>query len=158
MPRCPANATPTPRTGRPTKGLAGAAWLCGRRESVPSRVSPRARVRLTADRGLDVVIEVEDVARVVAVLQRGQPRQRVRAVGAPDARLPLVGEVVDVDAAGERLDRGAVTPRRRHPRLVLRRVGPARHGHELDQRVAVAEGGLVVAERGDRTAIALEAA
>jgi hypothetical protein len=53
------------------------------------------------------VVEVEDVVGVVVVLEGGQPCQLVGVVGAPDAGLALVGEVVDVDAAGERLDRGA---------------------------------------------------
>lgn len=75
-----------------------------------------------------------------------------------DARLPLVGEGVDVDAAGERFDGVGVAAGGRHPRLVLGWVGPAGHGHELDQRVAVAEGGLGVAHLGDRAAVALQAA
>src|SRR5262245_60792943 len=108
--------------------------------------------------GADVVGEVEDVVGVVAVLQCGQPGQLVGAVGALDAGLPLVGEVVDIDAAGERLHRGAVAPRGRHPRRVLGRVGPVGHGHELHQRVPVAEGGLLVAHVGDRAAVALQTA
>ena len=51
-----------------------------------------------------------------------------------------------------------IAPRRRHPGLVLGGVGPGGHGHQLDQRVAVAEGGLVICHRGDHAAIALQAA
>jgi hypothetical protein len=51
---------------------------------------------------------MEDVLRVVAALQHGQPCQLVRAVGPLDTFLPLVAEGIDVDAAGERLDRAAV--------------------------------------------------
>ena len=61
-------------------------------------------------------------------------------------------------AAGEWLHGAGIATCGRHPRLILGRVGPAGHGHELDQRIPMAEGGLVVTHLGDRAAIALQAA
>jgi hypothetical protein len=44
-------------------------------------------------------LRVDDVLGVPAVLQRHQPWQLVGAVDPPAARLAVVGEVVDIDAA-----------------------------------------------------------
>jgi hypothetical protein len=46
-----------------------------------------------------MVVAVDDVLGIPAVLQRRQPWQLVGAVDPPAARLALVGEVVDIDAA-----------------------------------------------------------
>src|SRR5262249_39220649 len=115
-------------------------------------------VTVAAGFGADVVVEVEEVVGVVAVLQRSQPRQLVGPVGAPDARLPLVPEGIDVYAAGERLDRAGVAAGGRHSGLVLRRITPTCHGHELHQRIAMTEGGLGAAHLGNRATVALQTA
>jgi hypothetical protein len=103
------------------------------------------------------VVEVEDVVRVVTVLQRTEPGQLRRAVRPPDTRLPVICEGIDVDAAGKRFDRRPVSPCRGHARLVLGRVGPPGGGHELDERVALAERGVLGTDLGDRAAVCLQA-
>ncbi len=95
---------------------------------------------------------------VVVALQCGEPCPLAGAVGAPDTFCALVGQVVDVGAAGVGFDGRAVLPGDGDPRLILGGVGPACPGDELDERVAVAEGCLVVAYGGDRTAVGLQVA
>jgi hypothetical protein len=50
------------------------------------------------------VVQVEDVVGVVSILECGEPLQPIRAVRVAQAFFALVGEAVDVDAAGVRLD------------------------------------------------------
>jgi hypothetical protein len=54
------------------------------------------------------VVEVEDVLGIEAILQCGQPGHLLRAVCSLNAGLALIAKGVDVDAAGERFDGGAV--------------------------------------------------
>ena len=107
----------------------------------------------------DVLVQVEDVVRVVRVLERGQPGQLRGRVCPPHARpAPSSPSDVDVDAAGERLQRAqrpAGAPR--SALVVLGGVGPPRGGDELERRVAVAERRRVVGHVGDRAAVRLQA-
>jgi hypothetical protein len=102
------------------------------------------------------VIEVEDILRVIPVLQRRQPGKFVGPIGPSHPVLSLVGQDVHVDAVGERLEGGAVTTGCRDPLFILCRIGPAGGRDEFDQHVAMGEGGLVVGERGDGSAVGLE--
>src|SRR6187200_991748 len=79
----------------------------------------------------DVLVEMKEVVRVVAELERGEPRQLVGRVRAAYASLALVAEDVDVDATGVRLQRGAEATGCIHPLLIFGRVGPGSRGDEL---------------------------
>src|SRR6266581_622806 len=113
--------------------------------------SRRTSSLLSLPHRLDVVIQMEEVFRVVTRLQRGQPCQLGRAVSTPHSRLTFVGQVVDVGPTGERLHGCAVAPSRRNPIVVLIRFRPTRAGDELNERVAMAEGGFVITDGGDRS-------
>jgi hypothetical protein len=101
---------------------------------------------------------VEDVVRVVAPLQRGEPGELILRVRPADAALTLIGKHVDVDAACVRLNGGAEPAGCVDVSAVLSRIGSACGGDELDQGVAVAEGAVVVRRRRDRTAVTLQGA
>src|SRR6266567_9284531 len=90
-------------------------------------------------RGPDVLVEVEDVVRVVRVLQRRQSGQLLGRVRAADTCRPLVVQSVDVRPAGEGVERAAVPACRCDPGLVLVRAVPPRGADELERGVAVAE-------------------
>jgi hypothetical protein len=60
----------------------------------------------------DVLVQVEQVGRVVTVLQRPQPVELLRSISGSHPLLPLGGEEVDVGATGQRgLDLGVETLR-----------------------------------------------
>ena len=105
----------------------------------------------------DVLVEVEDVLRVDGVLERGQPGQHRRRVGAAHAGLPVVAERVDVCPAGERLDPASALPDRRHPVRVLGGVGPAGGPDVFEGRPAVPESRRVRRNVGDRPTVRLQA-
>ena len=86
--------------------------------------------------------------------EAGELRRRVRADHGAGA---LVAHGVHVHAARERLERRGVAPGVRHPVLVLGGLGPARGGHELERRVALAERAVGVGHLGDRAAVGLQA-
>jgi hypothetical protein len=68
----------------------------------------------------------------------------------------FIDEDVHVGAAREPVQGGGTASRRGDPRLVLGAVRPTRRGDELDHRVAVTEGGLVIRDIADRAAVGLE--
>src|SRR5262245_8556457 len=84
--------------------------------------------------GADVLVEVEDVGRVVRRLERGQPGQLRRRVRAVDR---VVVERVHVDPARVRRHARRVLANHGPPGLILGRVVPAGRGDELEQRVSV---------------------
>src|SRR5688572_215449 len=87
--------------------------------------------RSVAHRGLDVVVEAEEVGRVVGGLERGQARV-VRPVRGPNAVVPLVAEVVGVDAAlQERLHRREELARPGDVARRVRRLRPLRENVEV---------------------------
>jgi hypothetical protein len=77
-------------------------------------------------------LRMEYVGGVVCGLERAEAGQFLRRVRADDAAGTLVAHRIDVDAAGERLERRRVAPGGRHLLLVLGGVGPARGGDELE--------------------------
>src|ERR1035438_1662975 len=106
--------------------------------------------------GPDVLVQVEHVAGVVGALERRQPGELLRRVGAAHALTALVAERVDVDPARELVERGGAAPGRGHPGLVLRGIGPARAGPEFQQRVPVAERRVLAGRPVERSAVSLE--
>ncbi len=104
----------------------------------------------------DVLIEVEDVVRVVTPLESGEPSQLVCRVCPTDATFTLIGKHIDVYPARVRLKYSAVPAGGGHTLAILCCVGPASSGYELNQRVAVTEGAVFVRCRRDRAAIALQ--
>src|SRR4051812_42769312 len=107
--------------------------------------------------GLDVVIEVEDVRRVVGVLEGGQPRSLLLGVGAAYAGGSLVAEGVHVGAGGERVELCGGASCGAHARRVLGGIGPLGAGDVLEARVTMAKGGRVVIGIGDRPTVGLQA-
>src|SRR5207249_3229197 len=100
----------------------------------------------------DVLVDPEEVLRVVAALQLLQARVLLGAVGLAHAGLALVAEEVDVDAGLVRLER---RPERPHPVALLleavRALG-ARADVVGEAGVTPAERGLVLADARDRAA------
>src|ERR671915_387133 len=87
-------------TTRPTWRLGRSVRSTGRSRSVDCMVLPSASCAGTALRaGLDVLVHVEDVVRVVARLDLREPLVVVGVRG-PHPALPLVHHEVDVGAAG----------------------------------------------------------
>src|SRR3954452_21536060 len=92
-----------PPTGFPVGGARSGEWRLNRRRWAAAR-TPRPTVRgrfaRTGSLRPDVVVAVEDVRRVNAALDCGEPLVRRGRVGLADPRLALVGEEVRVDARG----------------------------------------------------------
>src|SRR3954468_14113255 len=107
--------------------------------------------------GCDVVVEVEDVRRVVGVLESGQLHSLVAGVGAAYAGGSLVAEGVHVGAGGERVELCGGASCGAHARRVLGGIGPLGAGDVLEACVTVAEGGRGVIGIGDRPAVGLQA-
>src|SRR6266536_525073 len=106
--------------------------------------------RLRFARGLawlDVLVEAEEVPRVVAVLQRDEPRVLLLAVGVADAVLRREVEVSGAGRIGP--DRLAEFPVRGDDPVVVGRVGPRRDRVEEVVRVAVRERSRLVRHPSD---------
>src|SRR5581483_11167380 len=100
----------------------------------------------------DVLVDPEDVARVVAALQRLQATVLLGAVGLADALLALVAEEIHVDARLVRLERG---PEGTHPvPLALEPVGVLGAGADVvgEAGVAAVERRAVLADAADGAA------
>ena len=67
------------------------------------------------------MVEVEDVLRVICVLERGQARQLIRRIGATHTLGAFVAQGVDVLASRERVESRGRSPRERDSCVVLRR-------------------------------------
>src|SRR5689334_86647 len=105
-------------------------------------------------RRFDVGVETEQVLRIVALLERGEPRVVV-AVGGMHARIAVVGGgEVHVLAAGERLD---LRPDLAHPvavaRGILGRHRPEAGDTEVVTRAAVEVGGGAGRHAADRATL-----
>src|SRR5215208_6541601 len=96
-------------------------------ETTPGRQDAVRTPQSAAERR-DVLVQLEDVARVVALLEADQPVPGRFAVGLPDPVRSFVAQVVDVAAAGR--PRPEPLPRRPGPRPVaFPRIGGVRpHG------------------------------
>src|SRR5205807_2749641 len=91
-----------------------------------------------------VLVDAEEVVRIVLPLYRLQPVVLLRAVGGSDPVLPLVAEEVDVHRRVPRLERGPEVP---HPlALGVEAFARRRTGADVvgEARVAAAEGGGVL--------------
>src|SRR3954454_14853062 len=108
-------------------------WLMTPSRLTNVELMTRPMVISLARAGLDVLVEVEHVVRVVGVLEGNELGELGGHVGAPDALGALVGQRVDVDAAGERGHGGRTAPGGRDPGLVVGLVGPAGAGAELEK-------------------------
>src|SRR4051794_21609329 len=137
--------TPVPSMTRATS--ANTAW----KSTVHNYQSGSAfRSRLA---GADVLVQVEDVGRVVRRLQRNQPLQLGRRERAADR---VAVQRVHVRPVRVWRQRRGVFPDPSDPGLVLGRVVPARRGDELEQRVPMTEGRVLIRYVGDRTAVRLQ--
>src|SRR6478609_5519501 len=107
------------------------AWRRGvtRREAAAGsaaagRPTPVARdVRMAGSGGLDVVVDVEDVAGVPVVFDLLQPGPGGRVVGGFHPAGVVAGEEVEVPTGGERFDPGPDVPRPGDVRVVVGGVG-----------------------------------
>jgi hypothetical protein len=100
-----------------------------------------AEEQLELWRWLDVLVEPEEVGRVVGLLQGSQPLIGARRIGCTHAGFPLVAQEVHVDApARERLHGRPELPCPGHARLRRRSV----RTHRID---VAEEGGMPVPER-----------
>src|SRR5204863_2635725 len=100
----------------------------------------------------DVLVDPEEVVRVVAALQLLQARVLLRAVRLPHAVLALVAEEVHVDAHVVRLER---RPEGAYPvALVLEAVRALGAGADVEREAGVAAGecGVVLADLRDGAA------
>ena len=101
---------------------------------------------------------MEDILGIPAALDLRQATQLGVAIGAPNAVLPHLEQRVDVGTARERRHRGTERAGGCHPLRILGWISPRVSPEELDERVAVAECGVLVADVGDGAPVRLKSA
>src|SRR5690242_20253745 len=104
--------------------------------------------------GADVLVEVEDVRRVVRRLQRHQPLQLRRRERALDR---VAVQRVHVRPARVRRQRRGVLAQLSDPGSILVRVLPPSGSDELEQRLPMTERRIRIRYVGDRAAVRLQA-
>jgi hypothetical protein len=137
----------SPRTRRAIKGL------LGRLRLVPQRLA-RVIASACSHSGLDVLVESEEVGRVVGALELDQPLVVSRAIGLANPVAALFAEEVHVHAPpGVRLQRVVEVPRPGDVAFCVRiLLGPNRVDCDVVGGIALGEGGCVLWHATERPA------